>query len=46
MNVEAINIGPFDAIAPVQAASTLAGKGLQLNVPPAQPLRLLTSAPP
>jgi hypothetical protein len=39
MNVEAINIGPSDAIAPVQAASTLAGKGLQLNVPPAQPLR-------
>jgi MOSC domain-containing protein YiiM len=29
MNVEAINIGPSDAIAPVQAASALAGKGLQ-----------------
>jgi MOSC domain-containing protein YiiM len=29
MHVEAINIGPSDAIAPVQAASALAGKGLQ-----------------
>jgi MOSC domain-containing protein YiiM len=29
MQVEAINIGPSDAIAPVQAASVLAGKGLQ-----------------
>jgi|RhiMethySRZTD1v2_1073278.scaffolds.fasta_scaffold06344_7 hypothetical protein len=29
MNVEEINIGPSDAIAPVQAASALAGKGLQ-----------------
>jgi len=29
MNVEAINIGPTEAIAPVQAASALAGKGLQ-----------------
>jgi MOSC domain-containing protein YiiM len=29
MNVEAINIGSSDAIAPVQAASALAGKGLQ-----------------
>jgi hypothetical protein len=29
MNVEAINIGPSDAIAPVQVASALAGKGLQ-----------------
>jgi len=29
MNVEAINIGPSDAIAPVPAASALAGKGLQ-----------------
>ena len=29
MNVEAINIGPSDAIAPVQTASALAGKGLQ-----------------
>ena len=29
MHVEAINIGPSEAIAPVQAASALAGKGLQ-----------------
>jgi MOSC domain-containing protein YiiM len=29
MNVEAINIGPTDAIAPVDSASALAGKGLQ-----------------
>ena len=29
MHVEAINIGPSDAIAPVQAASAFAGKGLQ-----------------
>ena len=29
MIVEAINIGSSDAIAPVQAASALAGKGLQ-----------------
>jgi MOSC domain-containing protein YiiM len=29
MNVEEINIGPSDAIAPVRSASALAGKGLQ-----------------
>jgi MOSC domain-containing protein YiiM len=29
MNVEAINIGPTDAIAPVHSASALAGKGLE-----------------
>ncbi len=29
MNVEAINIGPTDAIAPVDSASALAGKGLE-----------------
>jgi MOSC domain-containing protein YiiM len=29
MNVEAINIGPSNAIAPVRTASALAGKGLQ-----------------
>jgi MOSC domain-containing protein YiiM len=29
MHVEAINIGPSDAIGPIQAASALAGKGLQ-----------------
>jgi MOSC domain-containing protein YiiM len=29
MHVEEINIGPSDAIAPVQTASALAGKGLQ-----------------
>ena len=29
MNVEAINIGPSEAIAPVQAANALAGKGLK-----------------
>ena len=29
VNVEAINIGPSDAIAPVHSASALAGKGLE-----------------
>jgi hypothetical protein len=29
MHVEAINIGPSEAIAPVHVASALAGKGLQ-----------------
>jgi MOSC domain-containing protein YiiM len=29
VNVEAINIGPTDAIAPVDSASALAGKGLE-----------------
>lgn len=29
MNIEEINIGPSESIAPVQAASALAGKGLQ-----------------
>ncbi|HZD02737.1 MAG TPA: MOSC domain-containing protein [Actinomycetes bacterium] len=29
MNVEAINIGPTDAIAPVDSANALAGKGLE-----------------
>ncbi len=29
MNVEAINIGPTDAIAPVDSVSALAGKGLE-----------------
>jgi len=29
VNVEAINIGPSDAIAPVGSASAVAGKGLE-----------------